>query len=835
MSTYQCSQNPPNGDVPDSDDISTAVNIFVFSPFGLSCCHVDCPRKPFIQLEHRSVQMHLKKHGLRCDSFFVKKVVNDFMSMVSDAKKSGQISDFCADQKEYTGFLCDCGDNFTTMRSALRHCTRTSCNSVNLKSIKTIKLCCGRYVTELQLDKFFNDKQVKQWDYTSTRQLLEGILREDEKSQHTYTHMYFPLIQSCGESENFIQKIRNDYLLIHDAPNLISEPLLWQIHERASCWLLNYSQDNILLVPGNFRAALQTYEGGEVNEVNQSSTYVMQHHPKTILPELLKMLSFAYRRGLFFNANFKINCNFAIAYFLKDLLLETPCNVLTLPFVVEFCLMHSFRVIHDGLKEIISMISCDTAASVFSKLFSVCKAGVCSVICSYSQKTFTEHGPSLIKQIRDAPVVHIMGPMLRQLREMHSRIPKRRKTTLDVKGNIIVDNFHFPITTWSQIVQVSLDKLKDCVIACADGIWWEPVVDMFTPITVQTDHISGELFIVGFNEAWHSPMDFDCLNAFGTMMEMTLHGFGGGSARLTELSYPTMLNVIWHNNTVYYKMESIKQFNHASKRQRTIERKLPPIVGRFYLLLRSLVRQQKNFFKNHLLMIPKIDQQQQYTVRHVIRDIFLLGSLPSMTQIRHFWAGITNFVTAERHNDILTANQTAAEKMGHSFATHLNTYSSYLVGGQENLYNLYHSAIGDTSHNLKSKVEVLSIGDLWFAMKSCHPTSDYTKANFLSMAQKELVEFGRGHKDSKMHCVCLLAPGQGKSMSYILPTIARCIAEKEKKMIIHISPYTFLAGYQYHAAKKVIHDQFGLKDTVIETYSGKDINNGKIPEHLTDS
>ena len=172
---------------------------------------MDCPRKPFIQLEHRSVQMHLKKHGLRCDSFFVKKVVNDFMSMVSDAKKSGQISDFCADQKEYTGFLCDCGDNFTTMRSALRHCTRTSCNSVNLKSIKTIKLCCGRYVTELQLDKFFNDKQEKQWDYTSTRQLLEGILREDEKSQHTYTHMYFPLIQSCGESENFIQKIRNDY------------------------------------------------------------------------------------------------------------------------------------------------------------------------------------------------------------------------------------------------------------------------------------------------------------------------------------------------------------------------------------------------------------------------------------------------------------------------------------------------------------------------------------------------------------------------------------------------------------------------------------------------
>jgi hypothetical protein len=99
-----------------------------------------------------------------------------------------------------------------------------------------------------------------------------------------------------------------------------------------------------------------------------------------------------------------------------------------------------------------------------------------------------------------------------------------------------------------------------------------------------------------------------------------------------------------------------------------------------------------------------------------------------------------NFVTAERHNDISTTNQTAAEKMGHSFATHLNTYSSYLVGGQENLYNLYHSAIGNTSHTLKSKVEVLSIGDLWFAMKSCHPTSDFTKRYFLSMNLLNLEE-----------------------------------------------------------------------------------------------
>jgi hypothetical protein len=40
-------------------------------------------------------------------------------------------------------------------------------------------------------------------------------------------------------------------------------------------------------------------------------------------------------------------------------------------------------------------------------------------------------------------------------------------------------------------------------------------------------------------------------------------------------------------------------------------------------------------------------------VRHVICDIFSLGSLPNMTQIRHFWAGITNFISKDRHLDSL--------------------------------------------------------------------------------------------------------------------------------------------------------------------------------------
>jgi hypothetical protein len=76
-----------------------------------------------------------------------------------------------------------------------------------------------------------------------------------------------------------------------------------------------FAQKNILMVPGNLRAALQTFEGGEVDEVSQRCTYTMQHDPTSLLPELKKHLSFAYRCGLFATKGFDERDGFAVAFF----------------------------------------------------------------------------------------------------------------------------------------------------------------------------------------------------------------------------------------------------------------------------------------------------------------------------------------------------------------------------------------------------------------------------------------------------------------------------------------------------------------------------------------
>ena len=89
--------------------------------------------------------------------------------------------------------------------------------------------------------------------------------------------------------------------------------------------------------------------------------------------------------------------------------------------------------------------------------------------------------------------------MVRQLREMHQRLPKRRKTTLDDTGNIVVDQFYFPFDTWSQIVPKTVTLMKLAISNLAEGIWWEPVVDVLTDIQVNVDCDTGDLFLADVN------------------------------------------------------------------------------------------------------------------------------------------------------------------------------------------------------------------------------------------------------------------------------------------------------------------------------------------------
>ena len=170
--------------------------------------------------------------------------------------------------------------------------------------------------------------------------------------------------------------------------------------------------------------------------------------------------------------------------------------------------------------------------------------------------------------------------------------------------------------------------------------------------------------------------------------------------------------------------------------------------------------------------------------------------------------------------------------MGHSILTHALAYSSEQVE-DESHFNAYHFAIGDTSFQSVTQQEFLSLGDLRAAMKLRFPNC-IDGHHYLSLEQKELVEFAYATGSSaKMHCFGLLAPGQGKSECYLTPTIARHLGNKPPKSIIHISPYSFLAAYQFANASAII-DKIGFGSSVTAVmYTGKDITQGPLPDALS--
>ncbi len=88
---------------------------------------------------------------------------------------------------------------------------------------------------------------------------------------------------------------------------------------------------------------------------------------------------------------------------------------------------------------------------------------------------------------------------------------------------------------------------------------------------------TGDLFLADVSPVWKqgSIFSLDHFDHLTALLEMSFHGFGGGSARLNELRDPTMFHCLYTNGTIFYTLSSLKGFNSTSQRTcKEIERKL---------------------------------------------------------------------------------------------------------------------------------------------------------------------------------------------------------------------------------------------------------------------
>jgi bacterioferritin-associated ferredoxin len=210
------------------DPLTPIRELFTFSPFGL-CCR-QCRTNASITMEERSIVEHVRKHRMDSRVSTIRSLLEGYKEKVVNVKALGSIDAFRSDDKSYVGFSCACGQMIYSRKdSALRHCTRTGCDASQLQKVDLIKLCCGRYVSQAQVISFFKEapRITQQFDYQQARAILLPILPKKEKQDHTYTHMYVPLIAGCHGDNGFIEKIIADFFqFILPQANLRSRCLL---------------------------------------------------------------------------------------------------------------------------------------------------------------------------------------------------------------------------------------------------------------------------------------------------------------------------------------------------------------------------------------------------------------------------------------------------------------------------------------------------------------------------------------------------------------------------------------------------------------------------------
>jgi hypothetical protein len=78
-------------------------------------------------------------------------------------------------------------------------------------------------------------------------------------------------------------------------PAADEELLLQQILRAADQWIYTGARRHVEIVPGNFRAGLQVFDGLDVGEVSQNCVYNFRNKESLVLPEVKRLLSFVWR------------------------------------------------------------------------------------------------------------------------------------------------------------------------------------------------------------------------------------------------------------------------------------------------------------------------------------------------------------------------------------------------------------------------------------------------------------------------------------------------------------------------------------------------------------
>lgn len=126
------------------------------------------------------------------------------------------------------------------------------------------------------LDEFiinFSNKPSVVLTEASTAEILSEFVREDE-TPNAYVSMFHSLVSGGNFGVQMATLVEN-----WSRPVSVEEASLSVLLRVANLWLNDYARLHINLIPADLRSALVSFDGQEVGEVSQNTTFTITQSP----------------------------------------------------------------------------------------------------------------------------------------------------------------------------------------------------------------------------------------------------------------------------------------------------------------------------------------------------------------------------------------------------------------------------------------------------------------------------------------------------------------------------------------------------------------------------
>jgi len=244
------------------------------------------------------------------------------------------------------------------------------------------------------------------------------------------------------------------------------------------------------------------------------------------------------------------------------------------------------------------MNECGSSASRISALLHLLRAGICGCMVSVRDPQWALINHGVAKESQLSPVLNILSPYIRHLRNMNARKPPRKDNLVNENGDITSGRFSFPRSIWSTLIPRIVNATMEIFnTVYSTELWRQCFEESAQAVVTDLRDVSASYNVCGkVVDIATLPLQDSCevrnfhLPRLLGYLEFVLHGLGCGSMRHTEVLFLEANRFQFYDGTVYYWSESRKSASVMGREGvKQVEHKLPVPLGKLYLLSRSIV------------------------------------------------------------------------------------------------------------------------------------------------------------------------------------------------------------------------------------------------------